>query len=132
MSASVLLGISPADAEVPNASPLVEINGEVVTAEDLDRALGVKLTKLQEQIYTLKREQLEAVIAQRLLTQEAATRGISVPALLDAEVTTKAGLVTETEIERIYQANKANIPGEESEVRETSRVVPAAKAHRAA
>ena len=115
---TISLGLSVSQAETPSAGPLAEVSGEAVTTDDVDRALGVKLTKLQEQIYTLKREQLDAVIAQRLLTQEAAKRGVSVPALLDAEVTAKTGLVTETEIERIYQANKANIKGEESEVRE--------------
>jgi protein-disulfide isomerase len=118
---AVAVGLSTVQAETTTGDPLAEVNGEAVTADDVDRALGVKLTKLQEQIYTLKREQLDAVIAQRLLTQEAATRGISVPELLDAEVTTKVGLVTEIEIERVYQANKANIKGEESEVRERIR-----------
>lgn len=114
-------GLSVAQAETPGAGPLAEVNGEAVTAEDLDHALGVKLTKLQEQIYSLKREQLDAIIAQRLLTQEAAKRGLSVPALLDAEVTAKVGLVTETEIENVYQANKSKLQGEESEVREKIR-----------
>jgi len=121
MAVAVAFGLSTAKAETTTGDPLAEVNGEAVTADDVDRALGVKLTKLQEQIYTLKREQIDVVIAQRLLTQEAAKRGISVPALLDAEVTAKTGLVTETEIERIYQANKANIPGEESDVREKIR-----------
>jgi len=117
----LVFGVTPVQAETPSAGALAEVNGEVVTAEDLDQALGVKLTKLQEQIYSIKREQLDAMIAQRLLAQEAAKRGLSVPALLDAEVTAKVGLVTETEIERIYQANKANIKGDESEMREKIR-----------
>jgi len=118
---AIVFGLSAVQAETPTGDPLAEVNGEVVTAADLDRALGVRLTKLQEQLYALKRAELDAQIAQRLLAQEAAQRGISVPALLDAEVTAKAGLVTETEIERVYQANKANIKGDESEVREKIR-----------
>jgi hypothetical protein len=92
------LGVSVGQAETPNAVPLAEINGEAVTAEDLDQALGVKLTKLQEQLYALKRVELDVQIGQRLLAQEANKRGVSVAALLDAEVTAKVGLVTETEI----------------------------------
>lgn len=101
--------------------PLAEVNGQAVTAEDLDHALGVKLTELQEQIYALKREQLNALIADRLLSQEANKRGILVAALLDAEVTTKVGLVTETEIESVYQSNKSNLQGSETELREKIR-----------
>lgn len=115
------IGLSVSQAETPSASPLAEVNGEAVTADEVDRALGAKLAKLQEQLYALKRAELDAQIAQRLLTQEASKRGISVPALLDAEVTAKVGLVTEAEIERVYQANKANIKGEESEMREKIR-----------
>jgi len=118
---AITLGVSATQAETPAAVPLAEINGEVVTAEDLDQALGLKLTKLQEQIYSMKREQLDTIIAQRLLTQEAAKRGVSIAALLDAEVTAKVGLVTETEIESVYQANKAKIKGEEFEVHEKIR-----------
>lgn len=121
LAVMLVFGVVPVQAETPSAGPLAEINGEAVTAEDLDHALGVKLAKLQEQIYAIKREQLDTMIAERLLSQEAAKRGISVPALLDVEVTAKVGLVTETEIERVYQANKANIKGEESEVRERIR-----------
>ena len=97
------------------------MNGEAVTAEDLDHALGVKLTKLQEQIYSLKRAELDAQIAQRLLAQEAAKRGVSVAALLDAEVTAKVGLVTETEIESVIQENKSRLQGNEAEIREKIR-----------
>ena len=103
------------------ALPISEVNGEAVTADEVARALGAKLTKLHEQIYTLKREQLDAIIAQRLLLQEASKRGVSIPALLDAEVTANVGLVTETEVERVYQANKAKISGDESDVREKIR-----------
>jgi protein-disulfide isomerase len=44
-----------------------------------------------------------------------------VQALLDAEVTSNVGLVTEQEIERFSQANKARLQGEEATVREQIR-----------
>jgi protein-disulfide isomerase len=72
-------------------------------------------------MYDLKRRELEALIAQRLLAQEAAKRGTSVAALLDAEVTAKVGLVTQQEIEAFYQANKARLPGDEAAARERVR-----------
>ena len=121
LSIALTISASVGQAETPSVVPLAEINGEAVTAEDLDHALGVKLTKLQEQVYALKREQLDALIVQRLLTQEATRRGMSVPALMDAEVTANVGLVTETEIESVYQANRSNLQGSESEVKEKIR-----------
>jgi protein-disulfide isomerase len=44
-----------------------------------------------------------------------------VPALLDAEVTSKVRLVTEQEIEKFYQENKAQIKGDDPQVREKIR-----------
>jgi protein-disulfide isomerase len=108
-------------ADVPGVEPLAEVNGETITAKDLEGALGARLSKLEEQIYDLKRQELDSLIARRLFAQEAANRGISVPALLDAEVTAKVSLVTEKEIDDFYQANKARMRGDETDVRQKIR-----------
>src|SRR5262245_10200921 len=83
-------------------------------AEEVETAIGAPIRKLQEQIYILKRRKLEALITERLLLREAARRGISVSALLDAEVTSKAEPVTEEEVEAAYQALKAQLKGDEA------------------
>lgn len=114
-----LLGLftaAPAGGE-----PLAEVDGEAISAEEVEKGLGPQLRKLEEQIYTLKRAKVEALIAERLLAREAARRGISVPALLDAEVTAKVGLVSEQEIEAFYQANKDRLRGDEATAREQIR-----------
>jgi protein-disulfide isomerase len=120
---SLLLALSsPAGAGTPPTSePLAEMNGEAITAAEVEQAIGAPLRNLEEQIYNLKRQKLEALIADRLLAREAAKRGLTVQALLDAEVTAKVGLVTEQEIETFYQANKAQLKGEEATVREQIR-----------
>src|SRR5262245_37323402 len=96
--ALTLTGLSFA-ADPQGAEPLAEVNGEPITTKDLEAALGARLSKLEEQIYDLKSRELDSLIAQRLFAQEASKRGISVSALLDAEVTAKVSLVTEKEIE---------------------------------
>jgi protein-disulfide isomerase len=117
----LILNGSSFGADPSKNEPLAEVNGETITAKDLEDALGARLSKLEEQIYDLKRRELDSMIAQRLLAQEAARRGISVPALLDAEVTAKVGLVSEKEIEDFYQQNKARMRGDETEVRQKIR-----------
>ena len=117
----LLFGVPPAHAQAAAAEPLAEVNGETITTEELNRALGARLSKLEEQIYNLKRQELDSLIAQRLLAQEAKKQGISVAALLDAEVTTKVGLVTEKEIEDFYQQNKARITGGDADIRQKIR-----------
>ncbi len=110
-------GMPSAQAQAPAAEPLAEVNGVAITAKDVERALGAKLSQLEEQIYTLKRTEIDALVAQSLLAQEAAKRGVTVAALLDEEVTSKVGLVTETEIDDYYKANKARMRGDEATVR---------------
>src|SRR5262250_1011849 len=117
----VVLGRPPALAQKTINKPLAEVNGEGITDKDLETSLATKLSKLEEQIYALKRDELENLIAQRLLAQEAAKRGMSVPALLDAEVTSKVGLITEQEIDEFYNENKARLRGDEASLRERIR-----------
>ena len=121
LALALTLGVSSVRAEAPATLPAAEVNGEVITSEDLERALGARLQQLEQQIHDLKRKQLDTLIAERLLAQAATKRGMSVAALLDAEVTAKVGLVTEQEVEAFYQANKARLRGVEPTVREQIR-----------
>ena len=110
----------PSRAATPK-EVLAEIDGEKITAEQVEKPLGNQISKLQEQIYNLKREKLEAIIAEKLLAKEAARRGVTVTALIDKEVTSKVGLVTEQEVDDFYQKNKAQMRGEEATVRQQIR-----------
>ena len=101
--------------------PLAVVDGVAITAEEVEKPLASQLSKLEEQIYNLKRQRLDAMINDKLLEREAGRRKLTVPALLDAEVTAKIGLVTEQEIEKFYQDNKAQIKGEQAQLREQIR-----------
>ena len=117
----VTLGLAVAAQTPAKGEPLAELDGEAITAEEVEKTIAAQLSKLEEQIYNLKRQKLEALIAERLLAREAAQRGITVQALLDAEVTAKVALVTEQEIETSYQANKARLKGSEATARDQLR-----------
>src|SRR6059036_365685 len=114
--AVVVMGLPGTAQTGATGEPLAEVNGEAITTDEVERALGAPLRRLEQQIYDLKRQKLEALISERLLAREAAKRGVSVQALLDAEVT--AGTVTDEEVESFYQANKARLKGDEAAVRE--------------
>ena len=105
----------------PANEPLAEVNGETITAAEIEQALGAQVRRLEQQIYEMKRQRLEAVIGERLLALEAARQGLAVQALLDAEVTAKAEPVSDEEVERFYQANRAQLKGDEVEARERIR-----------
>ena len=102
----------PVPAEEAPRKPLALVNDEPISSDEVEKPLGAQISKLEEQIYALKRQRLEGVIQMRLLAKEASKRGLSVPALLEAEVATKITPVTDQEIETYYQANKAKFPGD--------------------
>jgi protein-disulfide isomerase len=104
------------------SEPLAEVDGVPVTAQEVDKAIGAPLAKLQEQIFNLKQQKLEELITATLLTREARKRGLSVPALLDAEVTSKVTLVTEQEVEAFYESNKTRVQGDPVEARQQIRI----------
>ena len=115
----LFLGLSFSQAAADE--PLAEVDGVAIGAEEVEKSLAAQLSKLYEQIYDLKREKVEELIDEKLLEKEAAKRGLSSSALLDAEVTAKTGLVTEQEIDNFYESNKGRLKGEESKLREQIR-----------
>ena len=93
----------------------------MITAQEVEIALGRPLSQLHQQIYTLERQKLDELIDERLLSEEAKKRGIPVTNLIEQEVDTKILPVTDDEIETLYKANKARIPVELEKVREQIR-----------
>src|SRR2546428_3934364 len=100
LSALVLvIALSWPDAArpAPRSEPLAEVNGEVITAEEIEQALGAQLRRLEQQIYDMKRQKLEAVIGERAPPPEAAKQRLSVPALPHAAGAAQARSVADEE-----------------------------------
>jgi protein-disulfide isomerase len=120
VAAALMLLVFPRVA-LSQTPPLAEVDGEAITADDIEKPIAAQIAKLNEQIYNLKRQRLEAAIRQKLLDKEAARRGLTVPKLLDAEVTSKVGLVTEEEVEAFLEANRGRLGTDETAAREQAR-----------
>ena len=85
--------------KVPQATPpqnaaerarvLAVVNGENITSGDVEDSLKALIFEVQEQVYTLRKNELDLTINDTLLTQEAQKRKITTNALLDAEVKPK-------------------------------------------
>jgi protein-disulfide isomerase len=86
---------------------LADVDGAPITDEEVSRAIGKPLARLEEQIYALKQQKLDSLIAERLLSAEASRRNVTVAKLLDAEITSKVTLVTETELDDYCAKNRA-------------------------
>ena len=48
--------------------PLAVVDGVAITAEEVEKPLASQLSKLEEQIYDLKRQRLEALVKRRAVS----------------------------------------------------------------
>jgi len=99
---------------------LAEVDGEAITSREIEKSIGAPLSKLEEQVYTLKRRALDLLIAHKLLGKEAEKRGMSPQALLEAE-TRNVAAVAEQEIEAVYRQQKGQLNADEITAKEQIR-----------
>src|SRR6185295_12499148 len=97
--AVIAIATTPAHAQRPTAAPLASVDGITITADDLDAVIGTVTWPLDERLYQIRKQALDALIKQRLLEREAARRKVSLQSLIDTEITSKVAPVTDDEID---------------------------------
>ena len=110
----------PSAAQSPapgDSAVLATVNGVAITEADVRARVGSELARLEAQVYDLKREQLDALIAERLLDAEATRRGVTREALEAEEVAASVTPVTEQELNEFITANQARIRGDAAALR---------------
>ena len=93
----------------PNETILAEIDGVVITEQQIETSLGRELSRLNQQIYDLKRQKLSQLIDAQLLTEEAKRQDVSLATLLEREINNKVEPVSEDEIRSFYEKNKERV-----------------------
>jgi protein-disulfide isomerase len=106
-----------ADQKGTGAAVAAKIGDRVITMGELEQSLALQLAKLQEQRYQLMQSKLDELIEERLLQQEAKRRGLTVEALVKADILSKVPEVTDTEIMRFMNENRARLKGDAAELR---------------
>ncbi len=104
-----------------DSAKIAEVDGSAITQSDLDRSAGKALSNAREQLYKLERQKLDEYIGATLLTREAQNRKVSVTTLLEQEVNGRVSPITEDEIQRFYDGNKARLPVELNKVHDQIR-----------
>ena len=105
-------------APTPSSAPLAVLDGQPITAAEIEPIGGATLSNARVQYYNAQRSAVEEAITRRLLEKEAKARNITVAELMKAEVETKVAPVTPDEQKAFYDANKAryfaNVPEPEA------------------
>ena len=115
-----LRAASNTNVKVPQATPprneseraqvVATINGETITAGDVEDSLQALIFDVQEQVYGLRKNEVDLNINDTLLTQEAQKRKITTNALLETEVKPKP--ITEEQARVFFEQNKERVSGE--------------------
>ena len=100
-------GSSKKETAAPG-SAVAMIDGQPVTQAQLDE-------RAARQIYDVRQQTLEEMLAEQVLEKEAKAQGLTREALLAKEVTSKVTDPTQAEIDQIWEANKARMPGKTKE-----------------
>ena len=99
------------------AQILATVNGENITSGDVEDSLQALISEVQEQVYKLRKNELDLTINDTLLAQEAQKRKITTQALLDSEV--KPNPVTEEQARAFHEQNKERISGDFAQTKDS-------------
>lgn len=93
------------------------VNGEPITMEELNRAAKDRLARINTEIYQAKKTVLDSLIEEKLITEAAKKKGMSVDKYVEEEV--RAGLPepTDKEVRALYDARKGAISKSFDEVK---------------
>ena len=92
-------------------SVVAEVDGQPITAQELDQHAAGELQKIRDQEYEARKNALDDLVGQRLMKKEAAQRGLSEQDLLRVEVAEKVSPPSAAEIQEIYDANRDRVGG---------------------
>src|SRR5213593_3647464 len=91
------------------AGKVATVGERTITRAELEDHVRAKLIELENQRYETLREGLDEMIADELLKQEASARKTTPADLEKQEVEAKVAEPTDDEIQKVYDANKAQL-----------------------
>jgi protein-disulfide isomerase len=108
---------APPATSADRARVLATVNDKKITMGDIEDSLRPLIFNVQEQVYALRKQDIELKVNDTLLAQEAQKKGVTTRALLDAEISAKVPAVTEAQAQTFYNENKDRISGEFAELK---------------
>jgi hypothetical protein len=99
------------------AQVLAIVDGVNITSGDVEDSLKSLISDVQDQVYKLRKNELDLTINDTLLAQEAQKRKITTNALLEAEVKPKP--VTEEQARVFFEQNKERVSGDFAQTKDS-------------
>lgn len=102
--------VTPPANERERARVFANVNGKNITSADVEDSLRPMIFVAQEQVYTLRKRNIDLKINDILLSQEAQRKRVTVNAVLD-EVNAKVPAITDADAQKFYNEKKDRIVG---------------------
>jgi protein-disulfide isomerase len=115
----LVTNVTPPATPADRARVFATIKGEKITSGDVEDALLPLIFDVQQQVYKLRKDELELSINDTLLVQEAQKRQITTTSLLAAEVKPKP--VTDQQTQTFYDQNKERVSGDFAQTKDAIR-----------
>jgi protein-disulfide isomerase len=103
---------TPPATSADRARVLAVVNNKQITLGDIETSLQPLIFNVQEQVYALRKQDLELKINDTLLSQEAQKKGVTTRALLETEVSAKVPPATDAQAQAFFDENKDRISGD--------------------
>jgi hypothetical protein len=104
--------VTPPANEADLSRVFATVNGVNITSQDIERGLLPLIAKVQQQVYTLRKQDLDLRINDYLLEEEAKRQGTTPEALIDQNVRTKLPIISEERARTFYNEHKAQMNGD--------------------
>lgn len=111
------VAVTPPTSEADLARVFANVNGVNITSSDIETGLLPLIFQVQQQVYALRKRDLDIRINDLLLEQEAQRLGTTPQALIDQHVNAKLPIITEEQARAYYKANKAQLNRDFSDVK---------------
>ena len=86
---------------------LAKIGDHTITETDIADAIAGQMVRINNQLYSTKKQAVDSAIADYLIDQEAKKRSLTREQLLKQEVTDKTQAVSDAEIQQVYDSKGA-------------------------
>jgi predicted DsbA family dithiol-disulfide isomerase len=98
--------------------PAARVGDETIEMEEVERGVRTQMAQLERRRIEILQQQLDELVAERLIAQEAKRRGVTPEQLLRDEVQARTPDVSDDEITAFMAQNRSRLPrGDEAELR---------------
>lgn len=88
------------------STPVAKVGDNEITAAQLEGPLKAQIHEMEREVYRIKRQRLDELIAEALIQKEAAARQKTAPELINEMVLSKGVPVTDEEVNQYYMENR--------------------------